>query len=302
MEVHITNPTTTTTIELMRKSFATLGLPDVIVSDNAANFTSMEFSTFMKRSGIKHVRTPLYHPSSNGIAEMVVQTLKDGLRKIKEGSLETRLSRFLFKYRITPHSITGISPSEIMFGRRLHSHLDHLRPHLEKKANLNYDRQRSTGMMLMLNRVFKMVYIRNYAPGPQWLPGKIIELHGNVLFTVLLEDGRRVKKHTDQIIYRYEGSTTQETDDDLSEDPTVSSTPKSLPMDTPQTLPTQSPLTTEPDHSSPISSPSLSSRSSTSDRSSQTPEPVTPCHTDRPVRRSTRSRHSPKRYESPVQY
>ena len=52
---------------------------------------------------------------------------------------------------------------------------------------------------------------------------------------MLLEDGRRVKKHTDQIIYRYEGSTTQETDDDLSEDPAVSSTPNSLPMDTPQT-------------------------------------------------------------------
>ena len=164
MEVHITNPTTTTTtIELMRKSFATLGLPDVIASDNAANFTSMEFSTFMKRNGIKHVRTPLYHPSSNGIAETVVQTLKDGLRKIKEGSLETRLSRFLFKYRITPHSITGISPSEIMFGRRLHSHMDHLRPHLEKKAN---DRQKHWYDAHAKQRVFKMVYIRNYAPGP----------------------------------------------------------------------------------------------------------------------------------------
>ena len=32
MEVHITNPTTTAaTIELMRRSFATLGLPDVVI-------------------------------------------------------------------------------------------------------------------------------------------------------------------------------------------------------------------------------------------------------------------------------
>ncbi len=36
LEVHITTTTTSpVTIELMRKSFASLGLPEVIVSDNA---------------------------------------------------------------------------------------------------------------------------------------------------------------------------------------------------------------------------------------------------------------------------
>ena len=36
----------------------------------------------------------------------------------------------------------------------------------------------------------------------KWFPGKIIESHGNVMFTVELEDGRKVMKHTDQLISR----------------------------------------------------------------------------------------------------
>ena len=76
----------------MRKSFSTLGLPEVIVLDNATNFTSEEFATFMRKNGIRHVKSPPYHSSSNGLVERAVQTLKEGLKKLKEGSLETRLS------------------------------------------------------------------------------------------------------------------------------------------------------------------------------------------------------------------
>ena len=103
LEVHMTNSSSSaTTISLMRKSFATPGLPEVIVSDNATNFTSEEFECFLKKNGIKHLRTPPYHPASNGLAERAVQTFKGGMKKLKEGTLETKLARFLFTYRITP--------------------------------------------------------------------------------------------------------------------------------------------------------------------------------------------------------
>ena len=115
LEVH-TTASTTSTATLMRKSFANLGLPDTFISDNATTFPSEEFAEFVKKNGIKHVKTAPYHPASNGIVERVVQTFK----KMKDGTIQTKLSRFLFKYRITPHSTTGISPSELMFGRCLH--------------------------------------------------------------------------------------------------------------------------------------------------------------------------------------
>ena len=73
----------------MRKSSSTLGLPEVVISDNATNFTSEEFATFMRKNGIRHVKS---HSSSNGLVEKAVQTLKEGLKKLKEGSLETCLS------------------------------------------------------------------------------------------------------------------------------------------------------------------------------------------------------------------
>ena len=85
------------TIEKMRKTFATLGLPEMFVTDNSSVFTSREFAEFVKRNRICHVKSSPYHPASNGLAEQTVQTLKDGLKKMASGSLETKLARFLFQ-------------------------------------------------------------------------------------------------------------------------------------------------------------------------------------------------------------
>ena len=101
LEVHaMTSSTAAVMIELMRKSFASLGLPDVVVSDNAATFMSEEFALFLKRNGNRYVRSPPYHLASNGMVERVVQTFKDGLSRFKSGTLSTKHSRFLLWYRI----------------------------------------------------------------------------------------------------------------------------------------------------------------------------------------------------------
>ena len=59
-----------------------------------------------------------YHPSSNGLAERAMQTFKQGLKKMKYGTLQTKISRFLFSYRTTPQSTTGVSPAELLMGRK----------------------------------------------------------------------------------------------------------------------------------------------------------------------------------------
>ncbi|XP_061131311.1 uncharacterized protein K02A2.6-like, partial [Syngnathus typhle] len=112
------------TIEKLRQSFSYFGIPKMLVSDNGTCFTSAEFEAFMKQNGISHVRSAPFHPSSNGLAERPVQTFKEGMKKMKEGTIQTRLSRFLFSYRITPHATTGLSPAELMMSRRLRSALD----------------------------------------------------------------------------------------------------------------------------------------------------------------------------------
>ena len=90
----------------------------------------------MKGNGIKHLFSPPYHPASNGQAESLVRVVKHALKRSTEGSLHTGLSRFLLGYRTTPHSTTGRSPAEFMFGRNLRTRLDHIKPLLQESILL----------------------------------------------------------------------------------------------------------------------------------------------------------------------
>lgn len=106
-------------IKVMRTVFTTHDLPEVIMSDNGTAFTSAEFQEFLRQNGVRHITSAPYHPSTNGVAERAVQTSKDALRKDDSGDIETRLSNFLFHYRTTPHTTTGISLAELLMGRRI---------------------------------------------------------------------------------------------------------------------------------------------------------------------------------------
>ena len=119
----MSSTTSISTIEKLSNIFSIFGLPHVIVSDNDTIFTSTEFQKFVGENGITHQKVALYHPASNGLAERAVQTFKEGVKKLT-GTLETRLSRFLFAYRTTPQTSTGISPAFLMFGRTLRTRLD----------------------------------------------------------------------------------------------------------------------------------------------------------------------------------
>jgi hypothetical protein len=203
LEIHATNTSTSTaTIELLRKTFASLGLPEVIVSDNATTFTSEEFTEFLKQNGIRHVRSAPYHPASNGLVERAVQTFKDSIKRLTSGSLETRLSRFLFRYRIMPHTSTGTSPSELMWGKRLRSPLDLLVP---SKSPSSDELPRPLENSPALTRQFYVndrVYARSYSSGPRWLPGVVVKIKGNVMYEVRLIDDRVVVRHLDQLCSR----------------------------------------------------------------------------------------------------
>ena len=103
--------TSSKTIEQLRIIFSTHGLPRKIVTDNRSSFTSAEFHQFMSENGIKHIFSAPYHTSTNGLAERAVQTFKQSMKRINGGSVQEKLSKFLFKYRIMPHSATGVAPS-----------------------------------------------------------------------------------------------------------------------------------------------------------------------------------------------
>ncbi|KAL2086043.1 hypothetical protein ACEWY4_017102 [Coilia grayii] len=208
LEAHImSNITAAVTTKKLRSIFAIHGLPDTVVTDNGPTFTSEVFKEFMEKNGIRHVCTAPYHPASNGLAERAVATLKDGLRKMSGHSLETRLSRFLFQYRITPHTTTGVSPAAMLLGRTPKSHLDLLHPDMGKRVCRSQDRQKLRRDQHAKDRLFQagdQVYVKNFATGTPWLPGVIQHQTGPVSFVVDLLDGRQVRRHQDHLRDRYD--------------------------------------------------------------------------------------------------
>ena len=81
------------TIEKMRATFVNLGLPQILVTDNGPQFTCAQFAQFTKNNEIKNVTSLPYHPLTNELAERTVQTFKEGMRRQKTGSIETRIAR-----------------------------------------------------------------------------------------------------------------------------------------------------------------------------------------------------------------
>ena len=119
VDVHIMSSITAPkTIDKLRQFFSIHGLPNKMVTDNGPTFTSHEFKEFTSQNGIQHTFSAPYHPSSNGLAERAVQTFKQALKQMDNGSLQFKVSQFLFKYNITPHSTTGLSPSKLLMGKR----------------------------------------------------------------------------------------------------------------------------------------------------------------------------------------
>ena len=76
------SPSAVAAIEHLRTTFSQFGIPETIVSDNAACFTGKEFKEFVISNGIKQITSAPHHPASNGLAERAVQIVKSDLKKL----------------------------------------------------------------------------------------------------------------------------------------------------------------------------------------------------------------------------
>ena len=194
--------TSLTTIQQLHQIFARFGIPNTIVSDNGLQFASSEFAEFCRSNGIRHVLVAPYHPASNGLAERAVKIFKQGLRKMAEGTLSDRIARFLFQYRNTPHTTTGMIPAELLMGRRLRSRLDLIKPSLDQRVQDKQGHQKRQHDIHAKQRNLvegERVYLKNHRSGDSWLPGEICKATGPVSYTVKMSDGSIVRCHQDHI-------------------------------------------------------------------------------------------------------
>ena len=225
------------TIRSLRSIFATHGLPEILVSDNASGFTSSEFQDFLTRNGIRHITAAPYHPATNGLAERTVQTFKRSLRKSTPGDIETELTRFLFHYRTTPHCTTGAAPAELLLGRLPRTHHMLMRPDLSARVRNAQYRQKLTHDTHAKEWQFSPhdpVYVRNFGrDGSEWLPGEISQAMGECSYTIKLADGRNVRRHIDHIRVRTCMDNTLDTTEDDYDDlpaPTANTSQPTQPL------------------------------------------------------------------------
>ena len=235
------------TIAKLRTVFAVFGIPETIVSDNGTTFVNELFESFTRMNGIKHIRVAPYHPASNGLAERAVQVFKRSMKHYTDGDIETRLARFLLAYRRTPQSTTGVSPAELLMGRRLRSRLDRVFPDSPDnvlKKQQSQKTQHDKNVKLRNFEVGTSVYVST--PNKSVLAGEITGKSGPVSYSVLLKDGRRMKRHVDHIRNR------RDTDGNLVPDQTA--VPDQAPHQLPQS---PSPAVVPPIPETPAEDPSM---------------------------------------------
>ncbi|XP_042148141.1 uncharacterized protein K02A2.6-like, partial [Ixodes scapularis] len=174
------------TIEKLRCVFASYGLPEEVVTANGPQFTARTFADFLQKNGVRHTRTPPYHPASNGSAERCVETVKRNLlRQLLEERktdikkpLQHRVDLFLFRYRNTPTATAGQTPAELFLSWKPRTRLSLLQPSLEGRTHERFSRAKKTADERRGPwRSFEVqarVLVQGLRPGDaKWLPGVV---------------------------------------------------------------------------------------------------------------------------------
>ena len=203
-EVHIVPSTSAQpTIDKLRLIFASHGLPMTLVSDNGTPFQSTEFSNFMKANGIVHRRVPPYHPSSNGLAENMVKSVKQSLSKskfTKDATIETHIARFLASYRNTHHSTTARTPAELLFNRVPRTRLSLVHPCTPQCLEQTIEKRVGNHQPRSFT-INSDVLVRDLRPNSstKWRKGTISKVLGPLNYQVRI-DGYECQAHIDHIL------------------------------------------------------------------------------------------------------
>ena len=197
----MSSTTAAATIAAFRDVFARFGFPVNVVTENGPQFISAEFSEFLRRNGVKHIRVAPYHPASNGAAERMVQSFKRSVEASAStgAPMRHRLADFLLTYRTTPHAVTGRTPSSLFLGRECRTRLSLLRPKVEesvlKRQAEQVNRRLGPFAEFYVGETVSVRDIRAEA----WQTGTIVERRRPKSYVVCLADGRLWRRHVDHL-------------------------------------------------------------------------------------------------------
>ncbi|VVC35786.1 Integrase, catalytic core,Aspartic peptidase domain,Ribonuclease H-like domain,Retrotransposon gag [Cinara cedri] len=172
--------TASNTIIELREIFSRWGLPLTLVSDNGAQLTSHEFTTFLKSNSIVHLRTAPGHLATNGAAENAVKATKRALSaaladKKNKNSLKKLRCRLDLLYK---------TDQEVVCEK-------------QDRAIKNYN-----GSKEKVFNVGDEVIIKCYKPGSKesWIRATVNMVLGNKSYECESSEGITYIRHVDQMI------------------------------------------------------------------------------------------------------
>uniref|UniRef100_A0A915EBH6 Integrase catalytic domain-containing protein n=1 Tax=Ditylenchus dipsaci TaxID=166011 RepID=A0A915EBH6_9BILA len=201
--------TSEATKKVLSKIFALFGCPKLIVSDNGTQLVSGEMELFLKNNGVKHLTSATYHPSSNGLAERMVQSFKKSVTKISHSGMDPKEATLIFlqDYRAIPHSTTGESPASRFLKREIRTPIEAIQVEFQSQ-NISPLHGISKQTVKQFG-IGDLVWVRNFRQvhnRAKWIPGVIIGLQGNRMYRVKLENGEERTAHIDQLNIRREST------------------------------------------------------------------------------------------------
>jgi transposase InsO family protein len=113
---------------LYQEIFVRYGIPDFVISDNAAEFHSEFLSTLQRRFNYQHKFTTPYHPQGNATTERFHRFLKQHMNSSNNFVTHTNwvdlVPTILMAYRTTIHDSTGETPYFLMHGCDMQTPMD----------------------------------------------------------------------------------------------------------------------------------------------------------------------------------
>lgn len=132
------------TIRELSTIFGRFGIPCTMRADNGPQLSieCKELRDFCQELNIELVNTIPYWPQANGEVERQNRSILKRLRIAQELGKDWRmeLRKFLLAYHSTNHSVTGRSPSELMFGRRIRNKLPSVPQFVEEEQVRDRDK------------------------------------------------------------------------------------------------------------------------------------------------------------------
>ena len=108
-------------IECLEETFTTHCLPLSVISDNGPQFRSDVFERYVEDCGVEHRKATLLWPQANGEVDRQNRSLLKRMRiaQAERKEWKKELRKYLVAYRSSCHTTTGVSPAELLFGKKM---------------------------------------------------------------------------------------------------------------------------------------------------------------------------------------